>query len=95
MGGDGGQFLQPSAVHCLHLPCREAAIRQGLAPLDSVLLSKLLQLCEIIGNVDHVFVTVMCLGPDHTDPGATLSSAYLPVELTVVGGGISSYSALP
>jgi hypothetical protein len=42
-----------------------------------------------------VFVTVMCLGPDHTDPGATLSSAYLPVELTVVGGGISSYSALP
>lgn len=76
MGGDGGQFLYPSAVHCMDLPCRGTASRESLAPLDSVLLSELLQFCEIIGNVDHVFVAVMCLGPDYTDPGAALSSAF-------------------
>lgn len=76
MSGDGGQFLYPSAVHGLHLPCRSAASKERLAPLDSALLSELLQFCEITGNVDHVFVAVMCLGPDHTDPRPALSSAF-------------------
>lgn len=64
-------FSTLSAVHCLHVHCRGTAIRKGLAPLDSALLSQLL-LCEIIGNAGHVTVFVICLGAHHTDPGAAL-----------------------
>lgn len=64
-------FSSLSAAHRLHVHCRGAAIRQGLAPLDSALLSQL-PLCEIIGNAGHVAVAVICLGADHTGPGAAL-----------------------